>query len=85
MREALKWKETVVQFAHLQIPCVLVAFNPTILEWMGEGKIIESQVALEHFCRDHGFDSWFEMKSRGWDGEVFEQVLSFLINQIKRN
>ena len=86
LREALKWKETVVQFAHLQIPCLLVAFNPTILERMGEGKIIESQVALEHFCRDHtGFDSWFEMKSRGWDGEVFEQALSFLINQIKSN
>ena len=83
LREALKWKETVVQFAHFQIPCVLVAFNPTSLEWMGERKIIESQVALEHFCRDHGFDSWFEMKSRGWDGEVFEQALSFLINQIK--
>ena len=86
LREALKWKEAVVQFAHLQIPCVLVAFNPTILERMGEGKIIESQVALEHFCRDHaGFDSWFEMKSRGWNGEVFEQALSFLINQIKSN
>ena len=45
--------------------------------------MIESQVALEHFCRDHGFDSWFEMKSRGWDGEVFEQALCFLISQIK--
>ena len=85
LKEALKWKETVVQFAHLQIPRVLVAFNPTSLEWVGEGKIIESQVALEHFCRDHGFDAWFETKSRGWDGEVFEQALSFLINQIKSN
>ena len=83
LREALKWKETVVQFAPLQIPCVLVAFNPASLEWMGEGKMIESQVALEHFCRDHGFDSWFEMKFRGWHGEVFEQALSYLISQIK--
>ena len=65
-REAVKWKETVVQFVHLQIPCVLVAFNPTSLECSAEGKMIERVVALEHFCRDHGLVSWFEMKSRGF-------------------
>ena len=29
LRQAIKWKETVVHLAHLQILCVLVAFNPT--------------------------------------------------------
>ena len=28
--------------------------------------MIEREVAMEHFCRDHGLVSWFEMKSRGF-------------------
>ena len=35
LREGLKWKETVVQFAYLQIPCVLVAFNLTQFKMVG--------------------------------------------------
>ena len=34
--------------------------------------MIEREVAMEHFCRDHGLVSWFEMKSRG-----LEQTLAF--------
>ena len=82
--EAAKWKQAIVEFANSQIPCVLVAFNSTNLQWMGKGKMFESKVALEEFCRDHGFAvKNFEMKSRCWDGEVFEQALTCLMDQIK--
>ena len=52
LREAIKWKETVVHLAHLQILCVLVAFNPTSFKkWLGGKKMIESEADLKHFCR----------------------------------
>ena len=41
------------------IPCVLVAENVADscvnpLQWIGPGKIFESELALEQFCKDHG-------------------------------
>ena len=70
LREAQRGQretETVVQFTHLQIPCVSwLLINPASLECSAEGKMIEREVAMEHFCRDHGLVSWFEMKSRGF-------------------
>lgn len=83
LTEAAKWTKSIFEFENSRIPCVLVAFNSISLEWMGKGKMIESEVALERFCRDHGLVTWFEMKSRGWDGEVFEQALACLMAQIK--
>ena len=59
-----------------------MAFNSANVEWMGKGKTIESEAALEQFCRSHGLVRWFEMTSRGWDGEVFEEALAFLLDQI---
>ena len=71
LREAIKRKEIVVQLAHLQIPCVLAAFNPTSFKkWLEEKKMIESEADLKHFCRDKVLVTWFEMKSRGWDREL---------------
>ena len=83
LTEAAKWTRSTSEFKISLIPCVLVAFNSTNLEWMGEGKMIESELALERFCHDHGWLKWFEMKSPGWDGEVFEQALTCLMAQIK--
>ena len=61
--EAAKWMKTIAEFTNSRVPCVFVAFNSTDLEWMGKGKMIESEASLEQFCRDHGLITWFEMKS----------------------
>jgi len=81
--EAAKWTKSIADFANSRSPCVLVAFNSASVEWMGKGQTIESEAALELFCRSHGLVRWFEMKSRGWDGKVFEEALSFLLDKIK--
>ena len=78
------------------IPCVLVTDNtvkPEPLQWIGPGKIFESEEALDEFCKDHGFVDHFEIKSRDWvSGEksVFGQAVNCLLdkiaqNQLKRN
>ena len=78
------------------IPCVLVTDNtvkPEPLQWIGPGKIFESEEALDQFCKDHGFVDHFEIKSRDWEsGEkiVFGQAVNCLLyeifqNQVRRN
>ena len=68
---ATKWRQEVRN--HLSsIPCVLITDNVTKpgqepLQWVGPGKIFESEVALDQFCKDHGFVDHFEIKSRDWN------------------
>ena len=72
------------------IPCVLVAENVADscvnpLEWTGQGKIFESELALDQFCKDHGSVDHFEIKSRDWgSGEksVFGQAVNCLLDDI---
>jgi len=45
--EAAKWTKSIAKFANSRIPCVLVAFDSANVEWMGKGKTIESEAALE--------------------------------------
>ncbi|KAJ7364988.1 hypothetical protein OS493_007624 [Desmophyllum pertusum] len=55
------------------------------LQWIGPGKIFESEVALDEFCKDHGFVDHFEIKSRDWEsGEksVFGQAVNCLLDEI---
>ena len=73
------------------IPCVLVRDNtvkPEPLQWIGPGKIFESEEALDQFCKDHGFVDHFEIKSRDWEsGEksVFGQAVNCLLDKILSN
>ncbi|KAJ7364991.1 hypothetical protein OS493_007627 [Desmophyllum pertusum] len=66
--EAVRWSENVKEFCPL-IPCVLVTDNVAKepLQWIGPGKIFESEAALDEFCKDHGFVDHFEIKSRDWE------------------
>ncbi|KAL9976154.1 hypothetical protein ACROYT_G013413 [Oculina patagonica] len=81
LSEAAKWRKAVTEFANSQIPCVFLTFNSTNLEWMGKGKPFESEAALEQFCREHGFVTWFEMVD--WGGDVFERALACLMDEIQ--
>lgn len=81
--EAAKWRKEIIEFTNSRIPCILLTFNSTNLEWMGSGKAFESEAAIEQFCRDHGFVTWFEMRSRDWDGDVFERALACLMDKIQ--
>ena len=59
--------------------------KPEPLQWIGPGKIFESQEALDQFCEDHGFLDHFEIKSRDWEsGEksVFGQAVNCLLDKI---
>ena len=84
---AIKWRQNFRKMLR-SIPCVLVTDNtakPGPLQWIGPGKIFESEVALDEFCKDHGFVDHFEIKSRDWEsGEksVFGQAVNSLLDEI---
>ena len=89
---AAKWRQEVKNYLP-SIPCVLITDNVTKpgqepLQWIGPGKIFESEVALEQFCKDHGFVDHFEIKSRDWEsGEksVFGEAVNCLLKTIFDN
>ena len=69
------------------IPCVLITANRLHdpLQWIGPGKIFESELALNQFCKDHSFVGHFEIKFRDWEsGEksVFGQAVNCLLENI---
>ena len=87
--EAVRWREKVKEFCP-SIPCVLVTDNvgKEPLQWIGPGKTFESEVALDQFCKDHGFVDHFEIKSRDWEsGEesVFGQAVNCLLANILKS
>ena len=92
LEEATKWRQSIRQFL-ASIPCVPVTDNVTkpgqeLLQWIGPGKIFESEVALDQFCKDHGFVDHFEIKSRdrgSGEKSVFGQAVSCLLGEIFRN
>ena len=72
------------------VPCVLITANKLDepLQWIGPGKIYESELALDQFCKDHGFVGHFEIKFRDWEsGEksVFGQAVNYLLKEIFEN
>ena len=87
LKRATEWIQDIRKYVP-PIPCVLVTDNtvkPEPLQWIGPGKIFESQEALDQFCEDHGFVDHFEIKSRDWEsGEksVFGQAVNCLLNMI---
>ena len=69
------------------IPCVLITDNSAMepLQWIGPGKIFESELALDQFCKHHGFVGHFEIIARDWEsGEksVFGQGVNCLLENI---
>ena len=94
LEEAKKWRQNIRKLASIRqlasIPCVLVTDNvpnpgQEQLQWVGPGKIFESEVALDQFCKDHGFVDHFEIKSRDWesgDKSVFGQAVRCLLGEI---
>lgn len=89
LEEALRWREKVKEVCP-SIPCVLVTDNiaKEPLQWIGPGKIFESELALDQFCKDHDFANHFEIKSRDWEsGEksVFGQAVNCLLDEIFKN
>ena len=87
---ATKWRQDIRKYLP-PIPCVLVTDNtavPEPLQWIGPGKIFESEEALDQLCKDHGFVDHFEIKSRDWvSGEksVFGQAVNCLLDKIFQN
>ncbi|XP_078365615.1 ras-related protein Rab-38-like [Oculina patagonica] len=87
---ATKWRQDIKKKLP-PIPCVLVTDNtvgPEPIQWIGPGKIFESEEALDQFCKDHGFVDHFEIKSRDWEsGEksVFGQAVNRLLDEIFQN
>ncbi|KAJ7365004.1 multi-organism toxin transport [Desmophyllum pertusum] len=87
---AVQWRKKIKKEVSLPIPCVLVTDNVAdscvkSVNWIGPGKIFESEVALDEFCKDHGFVDHFEIKSRDLEsGEksVFGQAVNCLLNEI---
>ncbi|XP_068733724.1 ras-related protein Rab-38-like [Montipora capricornis] len=81
-----KWLKNIKQVCP-SIPCVLITDNTgkEPRQWIGPGKIFESELALDQFCKEHGFVSHFEITSRDWEsGEksVFGQAVNCLLNAV---
>jgi len=79
-----KWMTNIKEFLP-SIPCVLITDNVAKEPWIGPGKIFESKLALDQFCKDHGFVDHFEIKERDWEsGEksVFGQAVNCLLQEI---
>ena len=84
-----KWL-TLIKEVCPSIPCVLITDNfakpKEPLQWIGPGKMFESELVLDQFCKDQGFVGHFEIiKSRDWvSGEksVFGQAVSCLLEEI---
>ena len=82
--EALKWLKDVNRVCP-SIPCVLVTDNTSKKRLYGPGEKFESEMAFDHFWKDHGFADHFEIKARDWEsGEnsVFGQAVNCLIEKI---
>ena len=90
LAEAVKWRTKITQEVCSPIPCVLVTENivdscANSVKWIGHGSIFESELALDQFCKDHGFVGHFEITSRDWEsGErsVFGQAVNCLLDEI---
>lgn len=90
LAEAVKWRTKINQEVCSPIPCVLVTENvmdscANSVKWIGPGKIFESELALNQFCKDHRFAGHFEITSRDWQsGEksVFGQAVNRLLDEI---
>ena len=86
---AKKWRQNIRQFLS-SIPCVLITDNvpepgQEPLQWIGPGKIFENDLALDQFCKDHGFVDHFEIKLRDWESgqkSVLGQAVNSLLNII---
>ena len=83
-----KWL-TLIKEVCPSIPCVLITDNVAKpkepLQCIGPGKMFESELALDQFCKDQGFVGHFEIKSRDWvSGEksVFGQAVNCLLEEI---
>ena len=86
LTEAVLWREKVKEFCP-SVPYVLVTDNvgKEPPEWIGAGNIFESELALDQFCKEHGFVDHFEIISHDWvSGEksVFGQALNCLLEAI---
>lgn len=87
---ALQWRRKIREDISLPIPCVLVTDNVTdscssSINWIGPGKIFESELALDQFCKDHNFENHFEITARDWvSGEksVLGQAVNCLLDGI---
>ena len=90
LAEAVQWRTKIRQEVCSSIACVLVTENVAdssvnSVKWIGPGKIFESELSLDEFCKDHGFVDHFEIKSRDWEsGEksVFGQAVTCLLDEI---
>ena len=93
LAEAVQWRDKINREVCSPIPCVLVAENVADscvnpLQWIGPGKIFESELTLDQFCKYHRFVDHFEIKSRDWEsGEksVFGQAVNCLLDEILEN
>ena len=84
-----KWM-TDIKKVYPSLPCVLITDSTPEepLQWIGPGKIFESEFALDQFCKEQGFVDHFEITSCDWEsGEksVFGQAVNCLLNEIFKN
>ena len=81
---------TEIKKVYPSLPSVLITDSTPEepRQWIGPGKIFESELALDQFCKEQGFVDHFEITSRDWEsGEksVFGQAVNCLLNEIFKN
>lgn len=88
-KSALKWRETIKKMTDNDLPVVLLVDNVSKggspVSWIGDGLLMASREAMDEFCHEHEFISWFEMLSRDWttgENSVFGQAVSRLLDEV---
>lgn len=93
LSSTLRWSQKIKEANKSDRPMVLMVENiPSSkrgkpIEWIGPGKLVESNEIMDRFCAKNGFLAWFELNSREGEGynEVMKKAVNFLVSQIFEN
>ncbi|XP_031554729.1 ras-related protein Rab-32A-like [Actinia tenebrosa] len=84
---AVKWKEAVQENLPSakddHFPFVLLTDNTCSVQWLGENKIFKDKQAMDSFCEQNGFLTWFEMlesSERLGEDNVFGRAVDSIVN-----
>mgnify|MGYP001793241568 CR=1 FL=1 len=93
LNSCLKWSQKIREANprdNGSIPMVLIIENipnskrGKSVEWIGQGKMVDSIETMDRFCRKNGFLHWFELTSREGEGYtgVMQKAVNCLVQEI---
>lgn len=70
LNDAVEWKNRIQEVLPPEVkdhlPFILVTDNISAVDWIGNGKMMDSIEAMDTFCLENGFVKWFEILNSDW-------------------